>query len=83
MGLKDALLHGHAFCSERLAEELERIFNDDQKYRLMVDSAEKIYEKNSPQLDSLNKIIQSYDKKNLLRVAQLLEHGRGIATDLT
>ncbi len=56
-----------------LAEELERIFNDDQKYRLMVDSAEKVNEKNSPRLDSLYKTIQSFDKKNLSRVTQLLD----------
>src|SRR5688572_9410882 len=51
-----------------LAQELDRIFNDDQKYRMLVDSAEKVSGKNSPQLDSLHKIISAQDAKNLKRV---------------
>jgi hypothetical protein len=56
-----------------LAEELNAIFEDDQKYRLLVDSAEKVSGKNSPQLDSLNKLIASHDAKNISRVTALLD----------
>lgn len=56
-----------------LAEELEKIFDDDQKYRMLVDSAEKISGKNSPQMDSLMKLIQTHDSKNISRVTELLD----------
>ena len=56
-----------------LTEELARIFDDDQKYRMLIDSAEKVSGKNSPQLDSLKKIIQVQDAKNLSRVTELID----------
>ncbi len=55
-----------------LAQELEQIFDDDQKYRLLVDSAEKILAKNSPQMDSLHNIIKTHDLKNQISVTELL-----------
>ncbi len=64
-----------------LAHELEQIFDDDQKYRLLVDSAEKISEKNSPRLDSLHKIIRAQDAKNLSRVTELLDKFGWLGTD--
>lgn len=61
--------------------ELEKIFDDDQKYRLLVDSAEKISGKNSPQLDSLRKIIQLQDNKNIVRVTSLIDQYGWLGTD--
>jgi len=62
-----------AHLNQQLAQELEKIFEDDQKYRLLVDSAEKISGKDSPQLDSLRKIIRLQDAKNLTRVTELID----------
>jgi hypothetical protein len=64
-----------------LARELEQIFYDDQKYRLLVDSAEKVTTKNSERLDSLRKVIQVYDEKNLRRVTELLDKYGWLGTD--
>lgn len=64
-----------------LAVELESIFDDDQKYRILVDSAEKVSGKNSPQMDSLRKIIQLHDTKNLSRVTALLDQYGWLGTD--
>jgi len=62
-----------AHLNKPLAAELEKIFDDDQKYRLLVDSAEKVSGKDSPQLDSLRKIIRLQDAKNLSRVSELID----------
>ena len=62
-----------AHLNQPLSQELEKIFDDDQKYRLLVDSAEKISGKDSPQLDSLRKIIRLQDAKNLTRVSELID----------
>jgi hypothetical protein len=56
-----------------LSQELEKIFDEDQKYRMLVDSAEKISGKDSPQLDSLRKIIRLQDAKNLSRVSEMID----------
>ncbi|CAN5615548.1 hypothetical protein BH11BAC1_BH11BAC1_21780 [soil metagenome] len=64
-----------------LAQELGSIFEDDQKYRLLVDSAEKISEEDSPRLDSLHKIIQHHDNKNQVRVTELLDKYGWLGTD--
>lgn len=56
-----------------LAQELEKIFDDDQKYRLLVDSAEKVSAKNPVRMDSLRNVIRAYDSKNLSRVIELLD----------
>jgi len=62
-----------AHLNQPLSQELEKIFDDDQKYRLLVDSAEKISGKDSPQLDSLRKMIRTQDAKNLSRVTDLID----------
>jgi hypothetical protein len=64
-----------------MADELEKIFDDDQKYRMLIDSAEKISGKNSPQMDSLKKIIASQDVKNLSRVTEMIETYGWLGTD--
>ncbi len=64
-----------------LSEELERIFDNDQKYRLLVDSAEKISGKKSPQMDSLKKIIQITDAKNIDRVKEIIEQFGWLGAD--
>ena len=67
--------------NQPLAQQLEMVFNDDQKYRLLVDSAEKISGKNSPQLDSLRKIINAQDAKNISIVTNLLDQYGWLGTD--
>jgi hypothetical protein len=62
-----------AHLNQPLSQELEKIFDDDQKYRLLIDSAEKISGKDSPQMDSLRKIIRLQDAKNLTRVTELID----------
>lgn len=64
-----------------LARELEKIFDDDQKFRLLAESAAKVTDKDSPELDSLEKIIKAYDEKNLIRVKELLDKYGWLGTD--
>ena len=64
-----------------LAQELEQIFDDDQKYRLLVDSAEKILAKNPVRMDSLRNVIRVHDAKNQGRVTELLDKYGWLGTD--
>jgi len=70
-----------AHLNKPLAEELEKIFEDDQKYRMLVDSAEKVSGKDSPQMDSLRKTIRLQDAKNLARVTELIDRYGWLGAD--
>lgn len=51
-----------------LKEELEKIFDEDQKYRLMIDSFMSKYGNSSPEMKELIEKMNEVDEKNLKRV---------------
>jgi hypothetical protein len=56
-----------------LANQLDSIYNEDQKYRLMMADIEKKYGFESEQMKSLWKTIQAKDSVNLIRVTTILD----------
>jgi hypothetical protein len=56
-----------------LALELKQILQDDQQYRLKIDSVEKKYGIQSPERDELRRIINEKDAINRKRIQQILD----------
>ncbi len=56
-----------------LAEELNKIHNLDQKYRLMLDEVSKKYGHDSKEMTAVWDTIRYYDDINLIRVRQILD----------
>ncbi len=56
-----------------LKEELEKIFDEDQKDRLMIDSVMSKYGNSSPEMKELIEKMNIVDEKNLKRVVEIIE----------
>jgi len=56
-----------------LAQELESIYNEDQKYRLMIDDSLKKYGNESKEMQSLWQTIMEKDSINLIKVTTILD----------
>ena len=56
-----------------LKEELEKIFDEDQKYRLMIDSVMSKYGNSSPEMKELIEKMNEVDEKNLKRVIEIID----------
>lgn len=65
-----------AKLNKPLVEELKQVLKDDQGSRLAIDSVQKKYGRNSPQLQELWKKIIRLDSINLIKVEAILDkHG--------
>lgn len=56
-----------------LVTKLDSVYNDDQKYRLQIDSIEKKFGWESKELKSLWKVIDKMDSINIVKVKALLD----------
>lgn len=71
-----------ANLNKPLARELDSIYDEDQKYRLKIDSVEKRYGRESKEMQGLWKIITHKDSLNLLRVSQVLDQYGWLGRDV-
>ncbi|HND87649.1 MAG TPA: hypothetical protein PK971_04935 [Saprospiraceae bacterium] len=65
-----------------LRDTLVAIFDDDQKYRLMIDSVRKNFGRQSAEMGALWRIIQEKDSLNLLKVKSILDRRGWVGRDL-
>jgi hypothetical protein len=62
--------------------QLDSIYNDDQKYRLMLDSIEKFGENRSEEINELWKVINKRDSLNLIKVTYILDNYGWLGPDV-
>jgi len=65
--------HDISSINKPLKEELEKIFDEDQKYRLMIDSVMSKYGNSSPEMKELIEKMNEVDEKNLKRVIEIID----------
>ena len=65
-----------------LQQELLKINEDDQKYRMQLDEVEKKYGYNSPQMQEIWQIIGEKDSINLVKVKSILDKHGWVGPDI-
>ena len=65
-----------------LVRILDTIYQEDQKYRLQIDSIEKKFGWKSPEMQNLWKIINEKDSINLIRVTKILDERGWLGADI-
>jgi len=71
-----------ANLNKPLVQELETIFDEDQKYRRMIDSVEQQFGRESAEMKQLWQIIVEKDSINLIKVTKILDEYGWLGPDV-
>ncbi|MFN7115286.1 MAG: DUF6624 domain-containing protein [Saprospiraceae bacterium] len=71
-----------ANLNKPLVAELETIYEEDQKYRRMIDSIDRNFGMESPEMQQLWKIIAEKDSINLIKVSKILDQYGWLGPDV-